>query len=40
MTDLFLLGLVLTTWGWAELVATWEYLLWEDRQGELEEVEL
>jgi hypothetical protein len=32
-------GLILTTWGLVGLIATYEYLLWEDRQAELEEIE-
>ena len=38
--SLLILGLVLTTWGWAGLIATYEYLLWEDEQTETEEIEL
>ena len=40
MTDLFVLGLVLTTWGWAGLVAAHEIMLHEDRTAEVEEIEL
>lgn len=40
MTDLFILGMVLTTWGFAGLIAAHEIMLHEDRTAETEEVEL
>jgi hypothetical protein len=39
MTDLFLLALVLTTWGWALLTAAYEIVLRENRMADIEEIE-